>query len=302
MQTGTGTNAQIPGVRVAGKTGTAQTARRAAPARLVHLVRARRRPAGRRRRRRRERRRRSDEALGGRVAAPIAQAVMEAVLEAMTLTPEAASDERYMLPRRHRRRWHGRGLGGHGRRPRPDGRRQDAARASTRTTTRFRRAVPGRGAHGRAGCRTRGSPPVYDYGETVVTGSAGVPRHGARARRGALGDPRPARARSAPTAPSTCVAQAARALHAAHERGRHPPRRQAGQPPGHARRPGQGDRLRHRPARRPRAADRDRAGHGHGALPRAGAGPRAGRDAGVRHLRPRRRRVRVPRRPAPVRG
>ena len=74
---GTGTAAQIPGVSVGGKTGTAQHGEGAAPARLVHLLRPGRRPqvavavvvedggnAG-------------NEAFGGRVAAPIARDVMQ---------------------------------------------------------------------------------------------------------------------------------------------------------------------------------------------------------------------------------
>ena len=54
--------------------------RRPSAARLVHLLRAGRRPAGGGRRRRRGRRQLGDETSGGRAAAPIAKAVMEAVL------------------------------------------------------------------------------------------------------------------------------------------------------------------------------------------------------------------------------
>ena len=44
---GTADDAQIPGIEVAGKTGTAQSAARQAAVRLVRLVRSGRRPAGR---------------------------------------------------------------------------------------------------------------------------------------------------------------------------------------------------------------------------------------------------------------
>ena len=96
------------------------------------------------------------------------------------------------------------------------------------------------------------------------------------------------------------VAQTSAALQAAHAAGTGPPRHQARQPADHARRTGQDHRFRHRPHRRPGAADRDRPGHGHGAVPLARAGIRASGIPRHRHVLAGHRRVRVPRRQAPV--
>ena len=66
VQRGTGTAAQIPGIEVAGKTGTAETGTRREPARLVHRLRAGRQPAVRGRGARGARRHRRGRRRGNR--------------------------------------------------------------------------------------------------------------------------------------------------------------------------------------------------------------------------------------------
>ena len=82
VEDGTGAHGPDRGrVTVGGKTGTAQTAPGPAAVRLVRRLRAGRQPEGRRRRPDRGgRRRHASDISGGRLAAPIAKAVMEAVI------------------------------------------------------------------------------------------------------------------------------------------------------------------------------------------------------------------------------
>ena len=77
---------------------------------------------------------------------------------------------------------------------------------------------------------------------------------------------------------------------------RRPPRREAGQPAGHPRRPGEDHRLRHRPRGRLGAVHPDRPDRRHPALPLPRAGTRRAGDGRQRRLRPRRGALRVPQR------
>ena len=77
---GTASRLGIPGVTVAGKTGTAQTGRRHV-ARVDRRLRARGSAPRRGGRHRRGPARAASEATGGRVAAPIARAVLQAALD-----------------------------------------------------------------------------------------------------------------------------------------------------------------------------------------------------------------------------
>ena len=84
VKEGTGTNAQIPGVTVGGKTGTAQHGENNSEnpyAWFISYAKTDERHPGRRRRRRRGRHAVRDDIAGGGLAAPIAKNVMEAVLD-----------------------------------------------------------------------------------------------------------------------------------------------------------------------------------------------------------------------------
>ena len=80
VDNGTGTNAQIPGVEVAGKTGTAQSGSTRPPYAWFVSFAPADDPAGRGRRARRRSRHRARRDRRRRPGGPIAKAVMEAVI------------------------------------------------------------------------------------------------------------------------------------------------------------------------------------------------------------------------------
>ena len=143
---------------------------------------------------------------------------------------------------------------------------------------------------------------LYDYGEETRPGGARLlPHHGARARTGA-------RQRAAPAGPP--VPQRDAEDHGVRGRGarrgapgaHHPPRHQAGEPARQLRRQRQDRRLRHRRGQGRRRAHRDRHRHGHPRLRLARAAPGLAADRFDRPVLAGHRRLRGPRRAAPVRG
>ena len=139
---------------------------------------------------------------------------------------------------------------------------------------------------------------VYDWGEA---GTHLLHRHGVRRRTRPVGAP--PRRGPAPRRPGRRdrIGRRRRARLRPPQR-RHPPRRQAGQRAHHARRPGQGDRLRHRPGRRHRGPpDPDRCGDGDRDVLLARAGPGPSRRPAQRRLLPRRRALRDGHGAAPLR-
>ena len=219
------------------------------------------------------------------------------------MAPTTGIADRRPLPARttHRRRRHGRGVGGRGLPAGPHGRRQDPQGRAHRRP-RVPAPLPHRGAHGRLaeqlrhhrGARLRRDHHRVVDGQRHRAGADGLPGHGAGPRRAAGPDPR------RPRAPR-------RRLHARHPRAERvgarggarararPPRRQAGQHPRDARGPGEDHRLRHRQGRRRGPGDPLGHGHGHRALHRPRAGRRRRRGPGLGRLLPRRGRLRVPR-------
>ena len=209
---------------------------RAAPARLVHRVRPRRRPEGRGRRRRRERRRlRRGRRPAAAVAAPIARAGHGGGARAMTITP--ADQPRRAVPAAcagsPSAAWARSGrardvvLDRAGRRQDPAGRAGGRRRVPPRASG-PRRARP-------AGCRTRASRRSTTTARRRSTGKGlaylvmelvpGEALSAILAREGALGTDRTL----------DVVAQAAPGAARRARARRHPPRRQAGQPHGDAR-------------------------------------------------------------------
>ena len=162
---GTGTAAQIPGIKVAGKTGTAETGENHvnttwfiafAPAdnpRIAVAVVVER-----------------QHATGGEVAAPIAKQIMEALLQ-VTLSDTLINtlfDGRYRIMRKLGLGRDGRRLPRRGRGARAARRDQDPER-QVRARRPVRRALPPRGQERRRASRIPNIVSIYDRGEAEGT-------------------------------------------------------------------------------------------------------------------------------------
>ena len=308
VESGTGTAAQIPGISVAGKTGTAETgvagrndtwfiafapvdARRS---RSPSRSRTRPAPAARRRRRspgpssRRPCERNPNLRFPmARVSDTLINTLFDGRYRILRKLGSGRDGER--LPRR------GRGA----RTPRGD---QDPERA-LRERRALHRAFPARGEVGR-----RALPPEHRLDLRPRRGRGHVlHRHGGdRGAKPQGADPDP---RSAPGRTLRRLREAAAGGAPLRPPARdHPPRHQAAQRArlGRTARQGeraaaQGDRLRHRAPRR-LPDDRSRVDHGHRAVPLARAGPRGARDGGLRPVLGRGRALRDAHREGAVHG
>ena len=254
VQGGTGTAAQIPGIQVAGKTGTAETCCQRRLHRLVRLLRARRRPAGRRRRRARE----AAERIRRRGGRPHRQTdAAEAPAWLRLPVPSRDSRGRFRHAHRHalrralpgraqaRRRRDGERLPRRGPGARPPRRDQDPERAA-RERRAVRRALPPRGQERRralAGEHRLDLRPRRGRGD--VLHRHGVPRRplaeGADRRQRPGAGRRRHRVRAAD--PQGAPVRA--------PEGHRPPRHQAAQRARRLRRPREGDGLRDRARRAP---------------------------------------------------
>ena len=227
---GTGTTAQIPGVEVAGKTGTAQSAPEPAAVRVVRLLRPGRQPEGRRRRARPGRRRRARPDLGQRAGGSDRQGRDEGGdREVTTPTP----DERYVREDRI-------ATGGMGEvwRARDTVLGREVAvkllKPEYADDPTFRARFEAEARHA-AALHHPGIASVFDYGlleeghtpYLVMELVDGEPLSDAPRRRAA----RRPRSRPASWSPRPPTRSAA-----AHERRGRAPRREAGQPAGHPRR------------------------------------------------------------------